>query len=63
MKLGFFDGGVALMGKVAAWDSSLEGWAGWKTITGSRQEDWESDVATAVRRVRSGGTDGVGCGC
>lgn len=63
MKLVFFDGGVALMGKVAVWDSNLKGWAGWRTITGSRQKDWQSNVATVVRKVRSGDAGGAGCGC
>jgi hypothetical protein len=30
MKLGYFDGGVALLGRVAVWNDDVDAWNAWK---------------------------------
>jgi hypothetical protein len=65
MKMGYFDGGVALMGRVAVWDRSVGAWEGWGEETGTEKGsgDWEQDVRQTVKSVREGGVGGDGCGC
>jgi hypothetical protein len=61
-KRGFFDGGVALMGRVAAWDRNVAAWYGWK-YGSKNNEGWQGEVKKVVRLVRSGKIGGAGCGC
>jgi hypothetical protein len=63
MKMGFFDGGVALMGRVAVWESNVDAWASWKNIQGNKQIDRQEEVKRIVRMVRGGHIGGGGCGC
>lgn len=65
MKGGYFDGGVALMGRVAVWDNDVDAWAGWDRCgsASSRQSGWEDEVAKIAVMVRSGESGGGGCGC
>ncbi|CZR65959.1 uncharacterized protein PAC_15859 [Phialocephala subalpina] len=61
MQRGYFDGGVALMGRVAVWDSEVGGWEKW-----SKNENalgWEEKVAKVTQQVRKGEIGGDGCGC
>jgi hypothetical protein len=59
---GFFDGGVALMGRVATWDREVNAWSGWEN--GNKNgERWEEEVKKVARLVRSGKIGGDGCGC
>jgi hypothetical protein len=59
---GFFDGGVALMGRVAAWDREVNAWGGWENGN-ENDERWEEEVKKVARLVRSGKIGGDGCGC
>lgn len=63
MKHGYFDGGVALMGRVAAWNPEVAAWAAWNDTDGTRQAEWKEEVKKAVRLVRGGKIGGDGCGC
>lgn len=65
MKMGYFDGGVALMGRVAAWDESVDAWGAWKngSVAERSGSNWEEEVARVVRGVRDGQIKGDGCGC
>ncbi|KAH6680144.1 hypothetical protein B0J14DRAFT_258683 [Halenospora varia] len=64
MKMGYFDGGVSLMGKVAVWDASVAAFEKWGDVEGEVGKDgWESDVVKVVTGVREGGIKGEGCGC
>lgn len=63
MKHGYFDGGVALMGRVAAWNPEVGAWAAWGGNEGTRQDEWKEDVKKVVRLVRGGKVGGDGCGC
>lgn len=65
MKMGYFDGGVALMGRVAVWDRSVGAWEGWaeETKDGKESNEWEQKVRKTVKSVREGGIGGDGCGC
>jgi len=63
MKMGYFDGGVTLMGRVAAWDSSVDAWAAWKDIEGANKRDWQDQVKRVAKMVRNGEIGGDGCGC
>lgn len=60
MELGFFDGGVALMEKVAVWDSDIDGWESWRE---EGKQGWEGVVKKIARKVKDGEADGGGCGC
>jgi soluble cytochrome b562 len=61
-KRGFFDGGVALMGRVATWDREANAWSGWEN--GNKNgEGWEEEVKKVARLVRTGKIGGDGCGC
>ncbi|TVY24131.1 hypothetical protein LHYA1_G007804 [Lachnellula hyalina] len=62
MKMGFFDGGVSLMGRVAVWDGGVGTWGAWGE-DGSGSEGWEEKVRSAVRDVRGDLVGGAGCGC
>jgi hypothetical protein len=61
-KRGFFDGGVALMGRVATWDREVNAWSGWDNKN-DNDEGWEEEVKKVARLVRSGKIGGDGCGC
>ncbi|KAH8667964.1 hypothetical protein BGZ60DRAFT_515419 [Tricladium varicosporioides] len=65
MKMGYFDGGVSLMGKVAVWDQAVNTWDAWENVMGSitSKGDWEKYVKRIVKGVREGGVKGEGCGC
>ena len=64
MKLGFFDGGVSLMSRVAVWDGAVGAWEGWRGSEGGKKSEvWEEDVRKTVRAVREGQLGGEGCGC
>jgi hypothetical protein len=61
-KRGFFDGGVALMGRVATWDRDVNAWSGWQNDN-ENNKGWEEEVMKVARLVRSGRIGGDGCGC
>lgn len=65
MKLGYFDGGVALMGRVAAWDESVDAWRYLKSesVVEKSAGSWEEEVRRVVKGVREGQIKGDGCGC
>jgi len=65
MKMGYFDGGVALMGRVAVWDRGVGAWEGWGEVVGDGKGsgEWEGEVRKTVKSVREGGIGGDGCGC
>lgn len=63
MKRGYFDGGVALMGRVAVWDQSVDAWGAWKDLKGKDTDKWEAELRKVVRQIRSGEIGGDGCGC
>ena len=63
MKMGYFDGGVALMGRVAVWDHGIDAWRAWNNQRGDSTDEWESELRKVVRQVRSGDIGGDGCGC
>lgn len=62
MKMGYFDGGVSLMGRVAAWDANVNAWSNWRKQE-KGQASWKEDVERVVRMVRKGEVAGAGCGC
>ncbi|KAF2811290.1 uncharacterized protein BDZ99DRAFT_562411 [Mytilinidion resinicola] len=64
MRRGYFDGGVALMGRVAVWDDRVGAWAGWKGVSEGGKDGWRDEVGRVALTVRNGeiGGDG-GCGC
>lgn len=70
MKLGYFDGGVALLLKIAIWDGGFDAFAGWKRDGGKNNEilglertrSLEETLAGVVADVREG-KDGNDCGC
>jgi hypothetical protein len=65
MKMGYFDGGVALMGRVAVWDKEVNAWGAWKDepVIEKPGGDWEKEVRRVVKVVREGQNKGDGCGC
>ncbi|KAG0648775.1 Phenylcoumaran benzylic ether reductase TP77 [Hyphodiscus hymeniophilus] len=65
MKLGYFDGGVALMGRVAAWDERVDAWRYLRSesVVERSAGDWEEEVGRVVKGVREGQIKGDGCGC
>ncbi|PVH86459.1 hypothetical protein DL98DRAFT_510523 [Cadophora sp. DSE1049] len=63
MKRGYFDGGVALMGRVAVWDHNIDAWGAWKDQKGKEADEWETELRKVVRQVRNGDIGGDGCGC
>jgi hypothetical protein len=63
MKMGYFDGGVALLGRVAVWNDDVDAWSGWEGCVSERQNDLEIEVGKAARMVRDGEVGGDGCGC
>ncbi|KAN0106857.1 hypothetical protein V8E51_009733 [Hyaloscypha variabilis] len=63
MKMGFFDGGVALLGRVAVWNDDVDAWSGWNEINIKAKDDWELEVRKVVKMVRNGEIGGGGCGC
>ena len=63
LKMGYFDGGVALMGRVAVWDQDIDGWGAWKDQEGKKTDEWESELRNVVRQVRNEDIGGDGCGC
>ncbi|KAF2490247.1 hypothetical protein BU16DRAFT_147407 [Lophium mytilinum] len=64
MKRGYFDGGVALMGRVAVWDDGVGAWKGWEGASETGRSGWRDEVGRVALMVRHGeiGGDG-GCGC
>ena len=56
-------GGVALMGRVAAWDPRVDAWSAWKGTQGRWQSSWEDRVVKIAKAVRQGKIGGDGCGC
>lgn len=64
MHMGYFDGGVALLGRVAVWNDNVDAWSGLKESVLERQDDLETDVAKVARMIRNGEVGGGdGCGC
>lgn len=63
MKGGYFDGGVALMGRVAVWEDGVNAWAGWQGSESAGQVGWQDAVGKTAVMVRSGESGGGGCGC
>lgn len=61
MKMGYFDGGVALMGKVAVWEEGISEWGDWEGNI--IMQGWKEDVRRVVRLVRGGVNATGGCGC
>lgn len=61
MKRGYFDGGVALMGRVAVWDAEVGAWEKWQEK--GEVKDWAEKVVEVARKVRNGDLGGDGCGC
>lgn len=63
MRMGFFDSGVALLGRVAVWNDDVDAWSRYK------EEDLEvgGDLVASIRKVveivRAGKIKGGGCGC
>lgn len=41
MHMGYFDSGVALLGRVAVWNDDVDAWNGWKGTMLERQDDLE----------------------
>ena len=62
MKRGFFDGGVALLGRIAVWNGEVDAWSGWEEDPAENNKDWEQEVKKVVKMVRDGELGG-GCGC
>lgn len=60
---GYFDGGVALMGKVAVWDPRIDVWRGWQDVTGASQDGWKDLIGSAASDVKAGQLSSGGCGC
>jgi hypothetical protein len=63
LKMGFFDGGVALLGRVAVWNDDVDAWSGWKEGSSKKKGDWEAEIGKVVRMVRNGEIGGGRCGC
>jgi hypothetical protein len=63
MRMGFFDGGVALLGKVAVWNDDVDTWSRWKQEDVEVECDWVASVRRVVGMVRAGEINGGGCGC
>ena len=65
MKMGYFDGGVALMRRVAAWDDNVDAWSAWKnrSFVEKSAGSWAEEVRRVVNGVREGQIKGDGCGC
>jgi hypothetical protein len=65
MKMGYFDGGIALMERVAAWEGNVDAWLAWKNslVAENSVRNWEEEVRRVVKGVREGQTKGDGCGC
>ncbi len=63
-KLGYTDGGMALISRVAVWDEEVGSWSGWKGKEEGNRVGWEEDVGNAAMKVRTGEIgEGGGCGC
>ncbi|PMD59462.1 uncharacterized protein K444DRAFT_663863 [Hyaloscypha bicolor E] len=43
MRMGFFDGGVALLGRVAVWNDEVDAWSGWKEDVSERNNGWKPE--------------------
>jgi NmrA-like family len=63
MKMGYFDGGVALLGRVAVWNDEVDAWSGWQNGDVIMRTDWQVEVRKVTRMVRNGEIGGGGCGC
>jgi hypothetical protein len=63
MRMGFFDGGVALLGRVAVWSDDVDAWSRWKEEDLEVQGDWVASIRKVVEMVRAGEINGAGCGC
>jgi hypothetical protein len=61
MTMGYFDGGVALMGRVAVWATGAETWEKWEKRDNA--DDWKDIVAKMTKLIRNGDIGGDGCGC
>ncbi|KAK0121700.1 hypothetical protein ONS95_009985 [Cadophora gregata] len=63
MKRGHFDGGVALMGRVAVWDQTVDSWGVWNDRKGKEVDKWGSEMRKVVNEVRNEPIGGDGCEC
>lgn len=63
MRMGFFDGGVALLGRVAVWNNDFDAWSRWKEEGLEVEDDWVASIRKVVEMVRAGEMNGGGCGC
>lgn len=65
MKMGYFDGGVSLMGRVAVWDQSVDAWSAWKEVSVVEKagDNWEEEIRRVIKGVREGQIKGDDCGC
>jgi hypothetical protein len=63
MRMGFFDGGVALLGRVAVWNDDVDAWSRWKQEDVEVEGGWVASVRRVVGMVRAGEINGGGCGC
>ncbi|KUJ21572.1 uncharacterized protein LY89DRAFT_576156, partial [Mollisia scopiformis] len=61
MKMGYFDGGVALMGRIAVWGPETGAWEKW--AKNENPQDWQQTVGKMAQLVRDGDIGGDGCGC
>jgi hypothetical protein len=63
MRMGFFAGGVALLGRLAVWNDEVDAWSRWKQKDLEVEGDWLASVKRVVGMVRAGEINGGGCGC
>lgn len=63
MKMGFFDGGVALLGRVAVWNDEVDAWSRWQSDAVGMRSNWQGEVKKVTKMVRNGEIGGGGCGC
>jgi hypothetical protein len=63
MRMGFFDGGVALLEWVAVWNHEVDSWSRWKQEDVEVEGDWVASVRKVVGMVRAGEINGGGCRC
>lgn len=60
---GYFDGGVALMGRLAMWDEKMDSWKRWTKSRGRSQDVWKETVMGVMNKILAGKLGGSGCGC
>ncbi len=65
MKMGYFDGGVALMERVVTWDQNVNAWGAWigGSVAAKPGSTWEEEVRRVVKGVREGQIKGADCSC